>query len=67
VVRSIWVAILAIDVGEMLGVRLIWCPLLGNPSRCPFRPVQALAGARLGMDAVEGVSGKEIENRRAIL
>jgi hypothetical protein len=63
VVRSIWVAILAIDVGEKLGVGLIWCPLLGNPSRWPFRPVQALAGARRGMNAVEDGSGKEIENR----
>jgi hypothetical protein len=52
VVRSIWVAILAIDLGEMLGVVLILCPLLGEPCRCPNRPVLVLAGARLCASAV---------------
>jgi hypothetical protein len=50
--RANLVAILAIDLGEMLGVVLILCPLLGESCRCPYRPVLVLAGARQCASAV---------------
>jgi hypothetical protein len=59
--RANLVAILAIDLGEMLGVVPISCLPLGEPSRCPVRPVQVLAGARPRVNGVEDVSGEGIE------
>jgi hypothetical protein len=35
-----------IKLGERFGMSPILCPSLGNPSRCPIRPVQELAGLR---------------------
>jgi hypothetical protein len=52
-----------IDWGERVLRTGIWCLLLKNPSRCPFWPVQALAGARRGVNAVEDVSGEGIESQ----
>jgi hypothetical protein len=52
VARPNLVTISEIMLGEMLGVVLILCPLLGEPCRCPNRPVLVLAGARLCASAV---------------
>jgi hypothetical protein len=46
----------------MIKVAPISCLLLGNPSRCPNRPVYELVGARLRVNAVEVVSCKGIED-----
>jgi hypothetical protein len=52
VARPNLVSINEIMLGEMVGVDPIWCPLLGEPCRCPNRPVQVLAGARPRMNGV---------------
>ena len=52
VARPNLVTISEIMLGEILGVVLILCPLLGEPCRCPNRPVLVLAGARLCASAV---------------
>jgi hypothetical protein len=46
------------SLGLEFGVRC-----LETLARCPFRPVQALAGARRGVNAVVDVSGEEIEHQ----
>jgi hypothetical protein len=50
--RAILMTLCEIGLGEMVGIDPIACQPLKDPSRCPIRPVQALAGARLGMSAV---------------
>jgi hypothetical protein len=50
-----------IKLGEMVGVVLISCPLLGEPGRCHNRPASMLAGAPPCVNGVEGASGKGID------
>jgi hypothetical protein len=42
----------AIKLGEMVRLAPISCLPLGEPSRCPVRPVQVLAGARPRVNGV---------------
>jgi hypothetical protein len=44
--------LVAIRLGEMVRLAPISCLPLGEPSRCPVRPVQVLAGARPRVNGV---------------
>jgi hypothetical protein len=65
--RAILVTICEIGLGEMVGIDPIACQPLRDPSHCPIRPVQALAGARLGMSAVGDLPLRRIRIARTSL
>jgi hypothetical protein len=51
----------------MVGIDPIACQPLRDPSRCPIWPVQALAGVRLGVNAVEDLPLRRIRSPRGFL
>jgi hypothetical protein len=63
VARANHLIISEIKLGEWLGMDPILCQSLGDPCRCPNRPVKVLAGARVPATPSRTLPGKGIELR----